>query len=47
MAFEGLIVGIVILAAVVFAGRSLLRKRHAFSTKGGCGADCGCNGKPK
>ena len=42
MVFQYLIVGIIIVAAVAYAAYTLLKKRRAFSTKLGCGSDCGC-----
>lgn len=44
---QSIIVGIIIAVAVLFAVRSMLRKRHAFSAKAGCAHDCGCNGSSK
>ncbi|MBK6748550.1 MAG: FeoB-associated Cys-rich membrane protein [Pyrinomonadaceae bacterium] len=42
MSLQFIIVLIVIAAALVFAAVTLIRKRRAFSTKEGCGTDCGC-----
>ncbi|MBK8466963.1 MAG: FeoB-associated Cys-rich membrane protein [Chloracidobacterium sp.] len=47
MYFQSILVGIIIIAAIVFAGRSLLQKRDSFSSKAGCGDNCGCNGGNK
>jgi len=43
MDFQSILVGFIIIAAIIFVNRSLLSKRHSFSSKGGCNADCGCN----
>lgn len=43
MSVQLIIVIAIIAAAVIYTGRSLMRKRHAFSPKAGCGDDCGCN----
>ena len=47
MNLQFLIVIVLVILAVSFAANSLWRKRAAFSTKEGCGSDCGCgaNGK--
>ncbi|MBK9527071.1 MAG: FeoB-associated Cys-rich membrane protein [Acidobacteria bacterium] len=43
MLIQSIIVGLIIAAAVVYGVVTLSRKRSAFSTKPGCGSDCGCN----
>lgn len=44
MDLQFIIVGLIILAAVAFAGNSLRRKISAFKPKAGsCGAGCGCD----
>ena len=47
MNFQYLAVIIIIAAAVVFAVVSIYRKRDSFSTKRGCGNDCGCGDASK
>jgi len=48
MDFQTIIVAVIILAALVFAGNSLRRKIEAFKPKANsCGADCGCGGREK
>ena len=47
MLIQGIIVGIIIIAAVAYATTNILRKRHSFSTKSGCDDDCGCSGGSK
>lgn len=43
MDFQSILVGVIIVGAIFFVNRSLLRKRRSFSTNKDCGADCGCN----
>jgi hypothetical protein len=43
MNIQFVIVAAIILAAVIYAGKTLLHKRRAFSGKHGCEQDCGCN----
>jgi hypothetical protein len=46
MDFQTVIVVFIILAALAFAGYSLLRKVGAFKPRpNSCGADCGCGKK--
>jgi FeoB-associated Cys-rich membrane protein len=47
MNIQFVIVILIIAIAVGFAGRTLVRKRAAFSIKKGCGSECGCNGSSK
>lgn len=47
MTLQTIIVLVIIAAAVVYAGSTLYKKRRAFSTKAGCGDDCGCSGGSK
>ncbi|MGI8469241.1 MAG: FeoB-associated Cys-rich membrane protein [Pyrinomonadaceae bacterium] len=47
MNVQNIIVAIIILSALVYVGSILLRKVKSFSSKSGCGADCGCDGKQK
>ncbi|MBL0242400.1 MAG: FeoB-associated Cys-rich membrane protein [Chloracidobacterium sp.] len=42
MDLQYLLVIAIILAAVIFAVRTLVQRRSAFSSKSGCGDDCGC-----
>jgi hypothetical protein len=42
MDFQLIIVLIVIVGALAFAGLTLARKAKGFSIKNDCGADCGC-----
>jgi hypothetical protein len=43
MDLQYLIVIAIILAAVIFAAKSLMQKRRAFSSEPNCGDDCGCH----
>ena len=45
MAIENIVVTLIVLAAVGYAGSMLWKKIGAFSTKKSCGADCGCGTK--
>ncbi len=47
MDIQTVIVLIILAAAIVFVGTMLLRKTRAFSLKGDCTSDCGCNTKAK
>lgn len=47
MSIQGIIVTIMVAAAILYAAIVLVRKRRAFSTKHGCDDDCGCNGAAK
>ena len=47
MLIQGIIVGIIIVAAIAYAVKTLLQKRRSFSSKAGCEADCGCSGGSK
>jgi hypothetical protein len=47
MNVQYIIVIAIILAAVVYGGVTLSRRTRSFSTKKGCGADCGCEGGSK
>jgi hypothetical protein len=47
MNIQSIIVGFIILLAAIYAGMIVWRKSRSFSTKSGCEADCGCNGKAK
>ncbi|HEY0459672.1 MAG TPA: hypothetical protein VGC97_11095 [Pyrinomonadaceae bacterium] len=48
MDFQIIIVALIILAAVLYAGRIFLGKVQAFKPKAGsCGSDCGCESKAK
>jgi hypothetical protein len=50
MDVQTVIVGIIILAALVYAARMTWKKVRGFSSKAGCGTNCGCDGaaeKPK
>jgi hypothetical protein len=42
MDLQYLLVIAIILAAVIFAVRTLVQKRRGFSPKPGCANDCGC-----
>ncbi len=42
MDLQYLIVIAIILAAVIFAARTLVQKRHSLASKPGCDNDCGC-----
>ena len=46
MDLQTVIVALIILAAILYAGRNVLRKMKAFKPKAkSCGADCGCGEK--
>lgn len=47
MNIQLIIVMVIVVLAVAYAGRTLIAKRKAFSTKRGCEQDCGCNGNGK
>ena len=50
MDVQTVIVGIIILAAVVYAARMIWKKMRGFSSKAGCATNCGCDAaaaKPK
>jgi hypothetical protein len=47
MELQGIIVGIVLVAAAFFAATAFIRKSRSFSTKGDCDDDCGCSSKTK
>jgi FeoB-associated Cys-rich membrane protein len=47
MNWQIVIVAIIVLLAILFVGRNFLRKAKAFSPKGNCGSDCGCETKEK
>jgi hypothetical protein len=40
-----LIVSLILLIAIAFAGRAIYRRTRSFSPKSGCDADCGCGGE--
>ena len=42
MTVQYIIVVAIISAAITYAAVTLIRKRRSFSTKSGCGNDCGC-----
>ena len=47
---QTIIVGLILIAAAIYAGTMLRRKADAFSTKSDCGDNCGCSAgsaKPK
>lgn len=44
---QTLIVGIIICAALAYVGWQVWLKARSFSSKKGCGADCGCGTKSK
>lgn len=45
---QSIVVGLVILAAFVYAGSIFLRKTRAFSlSKAACADDCGCSAEAK
>lgn len=44
---QTIIVLLIILAAILYAGSSLVRKRRSFSPKSACADDCGCSGGTK
>jgi hypothetical protein len=46
MATQNIIVALIIIAALVYAGNLLRQKVAAFKPKdGSCGSDCGCDSK--
>jgi hypothetical protein len=45
MTIQYLLVAIIVACAVGYGVVTVLRKRRSFSTKAGCGADCGCEAK--
>ncbi len=47
MEVQNIIVGIIILAALVYVGKIVLGKVKSFSGNESCGADCGCETKSK
>ncbi|MGI9035089.1 MAG: FeoB-associated Cys-rich membrane protein [Pyrinomonadaceae bacterium] len=47
MNVQNIVVAIIVLFALVYVGSILLGKIKSFSSKSGCGADCGCEGKQK
>jgi hypothetical protein len=47
MNIQIIIVFAIIVAAIVYAALTLVRKRRSFSLKAGCSDDCGCNGGSK
>jgi hypothetical protein len=47
MDLQYFIAGLIILVALGFAGRAVIRRSRSFSVKSGCDADCGCGGKSK
>jgi hypothetical protein len=48
MDIQNIIVGLIILAALFYAGNILRQKIKAFKPKdNSCGADCGCESKTK
>jgi hypothetical protein len=48
MDFQTIIVALIILGAIAFAGNSLRHKVSAFKPKGNsCGSNCGCEGNAK
>jgi len=47
MDIQIIIVGLVILAAVIYAVKVLQMKTKAFSPKTACSDDCGCSSKSK
>ena len=46
MDFQTIIVGLILIAAAIYAATMLRRKADAFSTKSDCGDNCGCSAGP-
>ncbi len=48
MNIQTIIVALIIIAALLYAGNILRQKISSFKPKtGSCGSDCGCESKPK
>lgn len=47
MNWQIVVVAVIIAAALLFVAKGFWRKARAFSPKGRCGADCGCETKEK
>jgi hypothetical protein len=47
MDIQTIIAGLIILVAVAYATKALLRKSKAFSPRSACVDDCGCSSKSK
>jgi hypothetical protein len=47
MNVQAIIVSIIILAALLYVALLVWRKVKSFSTKGACGAGCGCDANSK
>ncbi|MDQ6786848.1 MAG: FeoB-associated Cys-rich membrane protein [Acidobacteriota bacterium] len=45
MNIQNILVGIIILFACFYIGRTVWQKVKSFSAKSSCGSDCGCEGK--
>lgn len=47
MNVQNIIVGLIILAALLYVGKMVLAKIKSFSGNESCGGDCGCETKAK
>jgi hypothetical protein len=45
MNLQFLIVALIVIGALAFAGRGMLKRARSFSAKSDCGVDCGCGDK--
>jgi hypothetical protein len=43
MNIQSMMVIVIVVAAIVYAGVTLRKRSRAFAPKAGCGDDCGCN----
>jgi len=44
---QAIIVAVIVLAALAYVGQIIWRKTKSFSSKSGCGSDCGCSSSVK
>lgn len=47
MNIQNIIVAIIVIAALTYVGQIIWRKTKSFSSKSGCGSDCGCSNNSK
>ncbi|MGE3168190.1 MAG: hypothetical protein AB7G18_04910 [Pyrinomonadaceae bacterium] len=47
MSLQGLVVFLIVLAAIAYVGSISYKKLAAFSPKKACGSDCGCGTKTR
>ena len=43
MNIQSIIVVVIVAAALAYVGQIIWRKTKSFTSKSGCGADCGCS----